>query len=142
MPNLLPETPPPSADPLSDVLGSMRLTGSVLFRAAFSEPWSVTTPDCQQLAQVLPFRTEKIIPFHVVASGGCWVEVPGREPAWLDDGDAIVLPYGDGHRLGGRERLAASVLRRIGRWRVRPCANRWCCSRMTTPRCRWPKTHR
>lgn len=109
MPNLLSETPADSADVLSDVLGSMRLSGTVLFRTTFREPWSVTTPDCHQLAQVLPFRTERIIPFHVIAGGGCWVEVTGREPAWLDEGDAVVLPYGDTHRLGGRERAAASV---------------------------------
>lgn len=109
MPNLLSETPADSADVLSDVLGSMRLSSTVLFRTTFREPWSVTTPDCHQLAQVLPFRTERIIPFHVIAGGGCWVEVTGREPAWLDEGDAVVLPYGDTHRLGGRERAAASV---------------------------------
>ncbi len=105
-PQVLLEAPRAPTDALSDLLDSMHLAGMVLFRAEFREPWSVTTPDSCQLARVLPFRTEHIIPFHVVASGGCWVEVPEREPVWLSEGDAILLPYGDGHRLSGREAAA------------------------------------
>lgn len=103
MPQVLPEMPPASADLLSDLLGSMQLSGMVLFRAEFREPWSVVTPDSRQLARVLPFRTEHIIPFHVIATGGCHLELPEREPVWLGEGDAVLLPYGDSHRLAGRE---------------------------------------
>ena len=105
-PPVLLETPGTSGDALSQLLDSMRLSGMVLFRAEFHEPWSVMTPDSGQLAQVLPFRTEHIIPFHVVASGGCWMELPEGEPVWLSAGDALLLPYGDRHRLGGREAAA------------------------------------
>ncbi len=108
MPQVLSETPPASADLLSDLLSSMHLVGSVLFRAEFREPWSVITPDCHELAQVLLSRTEHIIPFHVVASGGCWLELPEREPVWLDDGDAVLLPYGQSHCLRGQD-VADSV---------------------------------
>jgi AraC-like DNA-binding protein len=102
-PGALSETPPDSADVLSDLLNRMHLSGTVLFRADFREPWSVATPDSRQLARVLPFRTEHIIPFHVVASGSCRVSLPEREPVWLGEGDAVLLPYGDGHLLSGRE---------------------------------------
>ena len=103
MPQVLSEMPPASADLLSDLLGSMQLSGMVLFRAEFCEPWSVVTPDSRQLARVLPFRTEHIIPFHVIATGGCRLELPEREPVWLGEGDAVLLPYGDSHRLAGCE---------------------------------------
>ena|SRR6185437_2292294 len=102
-PPLMLETPGRPADALSDLLDSMHLVGTVLFRAEFREPWSVITPDSCQLAQVLPFRTEHIIPFHVVAAGGCWVEMPKGERLWLSEGDALLLPYGDAHLLSGRE---------------------------------------
>ena len=102
-PQILSKTPPLSADLLSDLLGHMHLAGTVLFRAEFREPWSVVTPASCQLAQVLPFRTEHIIPFHVIASGGCWLELPQRKPVWLTNGDAVLLPYGDSHRLSGRD---------------------------------------
>ncbi len=96
------ETQTSGPDPLSDLLGAMHLAGVVLFRAEFREPWAVITPDSCQLAQVLPFRTEHIIPFHVIAGGGCSVEMPGQPAVWLNDGDAVLLPYGSGHQLRGR----------------------------------------
>jgi AraC family transcriptional regulator, alkane utilization regulator len=97
------ETPRASADPLSDVLDSMHLSGTVLFRADFREPWSVATPDSVQLARTLPFRTEHLIPFHVVTEGGCWLNMREQSPVWLKAGDAVLLPYGDMHHLYGRE---------------------------------------
>ena len=104
---VLSETPKPaSADLLSDLLGSMHLAGVVLFRAEFREPWSVATPDSCQLARVLPFRTEHIIPFHIIAEGGCWLEQQDQERVWLESGDAVLLPYGDSHGLRGREEAA------------------------------------
>jgi AraC-like DNA-binding protein len=39
--------------------------------------------------------------FHVIASGRCWIEVPGGERHWANAGDVIVLPYNDEHRMGG-----------------------------------------
>lgn len=97
----LPETLPPSADSLSDLLSAMHLAGSVLFRAEFREPWSVLSPDSGQLAGLLPIRSRHIIPFHVIASGTCWLVLPGRRPVRLAEGDAVLLPYGDGHELKG-----------------------------------------
>ena len=105
-PQVLPETPV-SSDLLSDLLNSMHLAGMVLFRTEFREPWSVITPDSCQLARVLPFRTEHIIPFHVIATGGCWLELPERQKVWLREGDVVLLPYGDSHRLGGKETTAS-----------------------------------
>ncbi len=113
-PRLLPGTPPGDlssssaglADLLSDILRTVHLSGVVLFRAEFHEPWSVTTPESCQLARTLPFRTERIIQFHVVAAGNCWLEVKGEERLWLTAGDAVLLPYGNEHRLGGRHDAA------------------------------------
>ncbi len=102
-PKHLSETP---GDLLSDLLDTMHLSGTVLFRAEFCEPWSVTTPNCRQLAQVLPFRTEHIIPFHVIAAGGCSMAMEGAEPVWLQEGDAVLLPYGDDHLLSGKQDAA------------------------------------
>ena len=116
-PKVLPETPVAAADLLSDLLGSMHLVGTVLFRAEFREPWAVLTPGSRQLARVLPFRAEHIIPFHIVAAGGCWLELPGREPVWLGEGDAVLLPHGESHGLRGQE--AASPVQ-VGQLLPRP----------------------
>ena len=105
-PEVLSETPPVPADVLSELLGTMRLSGTVLFRAEFREPWSVVTPEGCEIAQALPFRIERVIPFHVIAGGACCIELPDGEPVWLAEGDAVLLPYGDSHRLGGTETAA------------------------------------
>lgn len=100
-PQVLPETPG-GADLLSTLLGSMHLSGAVFLRTEFREPWSILTPDAGQLAHMLALRSERTIPFHIVALGGCRLETRGHEPVWLDEGDAVLLPYGDAHTLSGR----------------------------------------
>jgi AraC family transcriptional regulator, alkane utilization regulator len=100
---LLSETPDPPADVLSDLLAGMHLSGTVLFRAEFREPWSVITPAAGTLCRLLPFRTGHVIPFHVAAEGTCHLEMPESEPVLLREGDAVLLPYGDSHRLYGSE---------------------------------------
>jgi len=98
----LPETLTSTVDALSDLLGTMHLSGSVMFRAECSEPWSVATPDACQLGGVLPVRSQHVVPFHIIASGGCWLALSeGSDPVWLEEGDAVLLPYGDSHLLKG-----------------------------------------
>lgn len=104
-PQVLPETPD-TADLLSDLLGSMHLSGVVMFRTEFREPWSLLTPDGAQMARLLRIRAAHIIPFHVIAQGRCQVALAGHEPVSLAEGDVILLPYGDAHTLGGREPAA------------------------------------
>lgn len=112
-PQVLSETPTPATDLLSGLLGGMHLSGMVLFRAEFREPWCVITPDARQLAKVLPFRTEHIIPFHVIACGGCWLEMPEQGAVWLKEGDAVLLPYGHSHYLKGRQAADAVPVGRL-----------------------------
>jgi AraC family transcriptional regulator, alkane utilization regulator len=101
---VLPETPSQgSGDLLSDLLGNMHLSGVVLFRTVFREPWGLISPAACDLSRMLSFRTEHIIPFHIVAEGGCWLEFKDRERVWLEAGDAVLLPYGDQHVLSGHE---------------------------------------
>jgi AraC-like DNA-binding protein len=102
-PGVLSETPPVAGDALSDLLGGMRLSGVVMFTIELREPCSVTAPGSKQLKEALQFGAEHIIPFHVVAEGGCWIEMPGMVPVRLEKGDAVCVPFGDAHRLFGGE---------------------------------------
>jgi AraC-like DNA-binding protein len=104
-PQVLSETPGVATDILSDVLGRLHLEGTVLFRADFNEPWAVTTPEACQLTKLLSLRSDRIIPFHIIAAGGCWMDLSGHPPVWLSEGDAILLPHGDSHVLHGRETI-------------------------------------
>jgi AraC-like DNA-binding protein len=55
-------------------------------RSEFSAPWSVALPamhDCLML--------------HIVNSGRCWIEVAGVEGRFLQPGDFVLVPHGEGH---------------------------------------------
>jgi len=113
--SILSETPNQvSVDLLSDLLGSMHLSGAVLFSAVFREPWGLAAPAGCELSCMLPFRTEYIIPFHIIAEGGCWLELKERTRVWLEAGDAVLLPYGDSHGLCGREEAVKVPGRPVG----------------------------
>ena len=53
-----------------------------------------------------------MILFHIVARGSCWVAGDDGVRHWAEQGDVIVLPYGDRHVIGGesRRRAACSIL--------------------------------
>lgn len=101
-PHALPETPD-NTDILSDLLGNMHLSGVVMFRTEFREPWSLLTPEGEQMARLLSIRSAHIIPFHIIAQGACRIELAGSEPVWLEEGDVVLLPYAHTHTLHGRE---------------------------------------
>jgi AraC-like DNA-binding protein len=46
---------------------------------------------------------ERLILFHVVASGRCWASTPDGERTWASAGEVIVVPYGDVFTMGGAE---------------------------------------
>jgi len=79
----------------------LRLEGAVFLRAEYREPWAYRSFAATQTAKILRPDAERVILFHVVASGTCWVAVPGGERHWAGAGDVIVLPYGDQHEMGG-----------------------------------------
>ena len=60
------------------------------------------------LADVLHPGATRLILFHIVAQGSCWVATTGGDRHWTHEGDVIVLPYGDQHTMGG-EAPAESV---------------------------------
>ena len=45
--------------------------------------------------------------FHIVARGSCWVAGPDGERHWANEGDVIVLPYGDPYEMGGTEETSS-----------------------------------
>ncbi len=72
-------------------------------RAEYSEPWSFDSGDAESSAAMLHPGAVRVILFHVVARGRCFVALEDGEPHWAENGDVIVLPYGDHHTMGGVE---------------------------------------
>jgi AraC-like DNA-binding protein len=82
-------------------LEALRLEGAIFLRAEYRDPWSYVSLTGAETAALLRPGTERVVLFHVVASGTCWVEVEGEVRHWAAAGDVIVLPYADQHRMGG-----------------------------------------
>jgi AraC-like DNA-binding protein len=86
---------------LDAALRRLRLEGAIFLRAQYQEAWSYLSETGPVTAGMLRPGTDRVILFHMVASGTCWVAVGDGEKHWATSGDVIVLPYGDQHRMGG-----------------------------------------
>jgi AraC-like DNA-binding protein len=63
------------------------------------------------MAGLLRPGRERLLFFHIIATGRCWVAVEGGEPHWAERGDVVVLPYGHQHRMGGTsDAMCVSVI--------------------------------
>jgi AraC-like DNA-binding protein len=78
---------PPPPDVLSDVLGTVRLHGTVFGSLDLVAPWGMSaTP-------------RDLFIFHIVARGECWFEADGSEPAHASTGDVLLLAPRRAHTL-------------------------------------------
>jgi AraC-like DNA-binding protein len=93
---------PPQPTPLRAALEGLRLDGAIFFRAEFTESWAFESPLTEMTGLIRP-GAKRMILFHIVAAGRCWVSVGDGERHWADRGDVIVLPYGDDYLMGGAE---------------------------------------
>ncbi len=107
-PNLLTQTPfrteavpgPSGTDVLSDVLRVFRVTGAALLRGDFRAPWSWVTPPASAIAAMLHPGATRLVIFHIVAEGSCWVEIAGQARIRLEQGDVVGFPHGHAHTMG------------------------------------------
>ena len=97
-----------SADVLSDVLRSVRLTGAVYFDFDLSPPWVAEAPPSREIASIVMPGAQRVIEYHLIARGACWGHVVGEPPIRLTEGDLIVFPQGDAHVLSSGPGMRAS----------------------------------
>lgn len=86
---------------LGEVLSHLHIGSALFLRAEYTEPWAYESPSCEVLCSVLQPGAQRLILFHIVAKGRCWIEIDGGEPMWAEEGDIIMLPYAHIHRMGG-----------------------------------------
>ena len=86
--------PADGLDVLSDVLRSVRLTGSMLFLVDASTPWVTRAPAASVFASAVLPRTQHLISYHVVTEGACWGGLDGQAGQPLAAGDILVIPHG------------------------------------------------
>jgi AraC-like DNA-binding protein len=117
----LPDREPTPA--LVDALSRLRLKGAIFLRGDYTEAWAYQSLPAADAAAILAPDAERVLLFHVIATGRCWVEVPGGERHWAGAGDVIVLPYNDEHTMGGTtDATAVSVAQLISQppWETMP----------------------
>jgi AraC-like DNA-binding protein len=90
-----------SAGALDRALEGVRLDGAIFLRAEYTDGWAYQSPPAQQLAELLRPGRQRLILFHIVAAGSCWVALADGNRYLARRGDVIVLPYGDQHTMGG-----------------------------------------
>jgi AraC-like DNA-binding protein len=92
-----------AAQPLRDALERLRLKGAIFLRCEYTEAWALGGQGGPAIANLLHPGADRVIFFHVVASGRCWVSLADGERHWASAGDVIVVPYGDQFTMGGAE---------------------------------------
>lgn len=100
---------PGAADPgpgntLLDALSGLRLQGAFFLQGRYTEGWAYRSVPSADAVAILAPGAPRVLLFHVIAAGRCWIEIDGdSERRWAEAGDVVVLPYGDGHRMGGTD---------------------------------------
>jgi AraC-like DNA-binding protein len=100
-----------STTALTMTFDRLRLEGAIFLRGEYTEAWEYESPTGELMASVLRPGRERLLYFHIIASGRCWVAIEGGERHWAEQGDVVVLPYGHQHHMGGADdAVCVSVL--------------------------------
>ena len=93
-------------DALSQTLRVVRLVGAIFLHGRFTAPWCYQSPHAEAAAPYLEPTAERVVIFHLITEGECWVELGDEPPLRLVAGDAVIFPRGDAHRMGSQPGLA------------------------------------
>jgi len=87
-------------DALSETLRVVRLVGAIFIQGRFSAPWCYQSPRADSAAPLLEPGAERVVIFHLITEGECFVEIESEPPVQhLRAGDAVVFPQGHAHRM-------------------------------------------
>jgi AraC-like DNA-binding protein len=86
-------------DALSETLRVVQLIGAIFINARFSAPWCYLSPRADSAAPLLEPGAERVVIFHLITQGECFVEMDAAAPVRLTAGDAVVFPEGHAHRM-------------------------------------------
>jgi AraC-like DNA-binding protein len=92
-------------DALSQTLKVVHLVGAIFINAKFTAPWCYLSQRADSVASLLEPGAERVVIFHLITEGECYVEIDGQEPLKLIAGDAVLFPQGDAHLMGSKPGL-------------------------------------
>lgn len=107
-------------DALSQTLRVVHLVGAIFINAKFTAPWCYRSQRADSVAPLLEPGAERVVIFHLITEGECYVELDGQPPLRLIAGDAVLFPQGDAHLMTSQpglepakgSRLDAVLMRR------------------------------
>lgn len=96
-------------DALSETLRVVRLVGAIFINGRFTAPWCYQSPHADYAAPHLEPGAERVVIFHMITEGECYVEMDGQPPVHLVAGDAVIFPQGDAHRMASAPGVPAAT---------------------------------
>ena len=87
------------ADPLSDVLRTVKLTGALFFLVDASFPWGMEVPHADAFSSVILPGAQHIVSYHIILKGSGWIGIPNVTSTRFGAGDVLVLPHGDPYSM-------------------------------------------
>jgi AraC-like DNA-binding protein len=112
-PEVIAGAPDSRMDALSDVLRVTQLTGGVFFDAEFSGPWCIAARMEAGLCAPFMGPTTHLIPYHYVVSGALLVALENQEAEPLRQGEMVLFPNNDLHRMGSDLSLPPTSAREL-----------------------------
>src|SRR5437762_1003232 len=100
-------------DALSETLRVVRLIGAIFINARFTAPWCYQSPSADTVAPVLEPGADRVVIFHLIIEGECYVEMGEQPPTRLIAGDAVLFPQGDTHRMNSQPGLPPVAGKRL-----------------------------
>jgi AraC-like DNA-binding protein len=96
---------PAAVDLLDEVLSRIQLAGAIFLRAEYTAPWACESPTASELLRLLRSNARRLVLFHIIAEGSCWIRLSSGERLEANQGDVLVLPYADRHAMGVAEQI-------------------------------------
>lgn len=87
------------ADPLSDVLRTVKLTGALFFLTDASFPWGVEVPHPDAFSSIILPRAQHVISYHIILKGAGWASIPSVASTRFEAGDILVFARHDAYSM-------------------------------------------
>lgn len=87
-------------DVFSDALGSMKISGSILFNEEYAFPWAISVPNSERLRELLQLKSGvRVIPFHFVQRGHIEITLESEKPVIVEAGEIAICFGGAAHQI-------------------------------------------
>lgn len=96
-----------TADALSDVLKTVRMTGAAFFNVVGTTPWVAEQPTREMVLPLILPGAENLIAYHIVTEGHCVAQIIGGESVELTAGQVVVFTRGDAHVMASSPGMRA-----------------------------------